>query len=488
MISLLIGLLVGLAIGFGVAWLAHRRSERDLEAARERELELKGRACELECELRDEADRRAVAETIAQSAARLETELGVQRAGAIELHERLASLTTELENERRASSEKLAVVERAREELGQAFRAASAEALKNNSEAFLAHAEEKLARYQEAAKGELEKREQAIDLVLKPVRESLEKVGTQVQELEKARSGAYAGLTEQVKALMGTQEQLRAETATLVKALRQPHARGQWGELQLKRAVELAGMVEHCDFEVQVVTTSADGSVRPDMVVRMPGSRHIVVDAKVPLAAYLDAMEATDDAERKRHLEGHARHLRTHIEKLGKKRYFEHFESSPEFVVVFVPSEALFQAALEQDPSLIEFGVAQGVIPATPTTLIALLRTAHLGWREESLAENAKHVSDLGAELYKRLTDMTGYFSKVGSSLDKAVEFYNKAVGSYDARVLVAARRFSELGAAPLDADIDAPELVDKQTRAFRAPELEPKSEPQQRLGFSRSA
>jgi DNA recombination protein RmuC len=249
-------------------------------------------------------------------------------------------------------------------------------------------------------------------------------------------------------------------------------------------------MVEHCDFEVQVVTPSPDGAVRPDLIVRLPGSRRIVVDAKVPLDAYLNAMEATDETERTRHLEGHARQLRTHIEKLGKKRYWEHIDASPEFVVVFVPSEGLFQAALEQDPSLIEFGVTQGVIPATPTTLIALLRTAHLGWREEALAENAKHVSALGVELYKRLTDMTGYFSKVGSSLDKAVDFYNKAVGSYDARVLVAARRFSELGTVPPDADIDAPELVDKQSREFRAPELELELEEpeQQRLGFPRSA
>jgi DNA recombination protein RmuC len=487
MLGLLLGLALGLGFGLAIAWLLLRRGERELGAARERELELKHRACELECELRDEADRRAVAETVAQAIPRLEAELAEKRDTVGELRERAAALTTELENERRSGTEKLAVVERARVELDQAFRAASAEALKNNSEAFLAHAEEKLARYQEAARGELEKREQAIDLVLKPVRESLEKVGAQVQELEKARTGAYAGLSEQVKALIGTQEQLRFETASLVKALRQPHARGQWGELQLKRAVELAGMVEHCDFEVQVVTPAADGSIRPDLVVRLPGSRRIVVDAKVPLAAYLDAMEASDEAERKRHLEGHARHLRSHIEKLAKKRYFEHIDASPEFVVVFVPSEALFQAALEQDPSLIEFGVLQGVIPATPTTLIALLRTAHLGWREEALAENAKHVSQLGVELYKRLCDMTGYFSKVGSSLDKAVEFYNKAVGSFDARVLVAARRFGELGTVPPDADIDTPELVDKQTRAFRTPDVEVE-QPQQRLGFPRSA
>ncbi|HEX6763943.1 MAG TPA: DNA recombination protein RmuC, partial [Polyangiaceae bacterium] len=318
-----------------------------------------------------------------------------------------------------------------------------------------------------------------------PVKETLEKVGTQVQELEKARTGAYAGLTEQVKSLMGAQEQLRNETATLVKALRQPHARGQWGELQLKRVVELAGMVEHCDFDSQATTPTPDGAVRPDMIVRLPGSKRIVVDSKVPLAAYLDAMETTDDAERKRHLENHARQLRTHLEKLGKKRYWEHVEASPEFVVVFIPNEALFRAALEQDPSLIEFGVDQGVIPATPTTLIALLRTVHYGWRQEALAENAKHVSDLGAELYKRLADMTGHFSKVGASLGKAVESYNKAIGSFEARVLVTARKFGEQGAVAPDVDIDSPDPVETLVRSLQAPEHEPS---QQRLGFPRSA
>jgi DNA recombination protein RmuC len=220
------------------------------------------------------------------------------------------------------------------------------------------------------------------------------------------------------------------------------------------------------------------------MIVRLPGSKHIVVDAKVPLAAYLDAMEASDDAERKRHLEGHARQLRTHIEKLGRKRYWEHVEASPDFVVVFIPNEAIFRAAFEEDPSLIDFGVDQGVVAASPMTLIPLLRTIHYCWRQEALAENAKHVSDLGAELYKRLSDLTGHFSKVGTNLGKAVESYNKAVGSFEARVLVTARKFAEHGAIAPDADIDAPEHVEALVRTPDAPELEP----QQRLGFPRSA
>jgi DNA recombination protein RmuC len=477
-------LLIGLALGLLLAWLVARRGERDLSAAREREQKLEERARGLDLALRAEADRRAVAETRAESMAPLASELDEKRGAVTELRERLAALTTELENERKTSAEKLAVVERAREELGQAFRAASAEALKNNSAAFLAHAEEKLAKFQEAARGDLEKRQQAIDLVMKPVRDTLEKVGTQVQEIEKARTGAYAGLTEQVKSLQGSQEQLRAETASLVKALRQPHARGQWGELQLRRVVELAGMVEHCDFEPQVVTPSPDGALRPDMIVRLPGSKHIVVDSKVPLAAYLDAMEAPDDAERKRHLEGHARQLRTHIEKLGRKRYWEHVEASPDFVVVFIPNEAIFRAAFEQDPSLIEFGVDQGVVAASPMTLIPLLRTIHYCWRQEALAENAKQVSELGVTLYKRLADMTAHFSKVGTNLGKAVESYNKAIGSFEARVLVTARKFSEQGAVAPDIDIDAPEPLETLVRGIEAPELEP----QQRLGFPRSA
>jgi len=454
MLTLLVGMSLGLALGLGLSWLVARRGERDLRAAQAREIELKA-------------------------------ELDQKRDGVTELRERVATLVTELENERRASIEKLRIVEGAREELAQAFRAASAEALKNNSEAFLAHAEEKLARYQEAAKGDLEKRHQAIDLVLKPVRETLEKVGTQVQEIEKARTGAYAGLSEQVKSLMGSQEQLRNETATLVKALRQPHARGQWGELQLKRVVELAGMVEHCDFEPQATTHTPDGALRPDMIVRLPGSKRIVVDSKVPLDAYLRAVEAPDESERQRHLENHARQVRTHIEKLAKKRYWEHVEASPEFVLAFIPNEALFRAAFEEDPSLIEFGADQRVFAVSPMTLIPLLRTIHYCWRQEALAENAKHVSDLGAELFKRLTDMTAHFSRVGTSLGKAVESYNKAIGSYEARVLVTARRFSEQGAVPLDADIDSPELVETLVRSPQAPELEASNE---QLRLPRSA
>ena len=477
-------LLLGLALGLLLAWLVARRGERDLRLAREREARLEEQVAGLGLTLRDEADRRAVAETRAEGLSPLAAELDQKRDAVSELRAEVAALATELENERRASAEKLDVVERAREELAQAFRAASAEALKNNSEAFLAHAEEKLAKFQEAARGDLEKRQLAIDLVMKPVRDTLEKVGTQVQEIEKERTGAYAGLTEQVKSLLGSQEQLRSETASLVKALRQPHARGQWGEVQLRRVVELAGMVEHCDFDPQVVTQSPDGALRPDMIVRLPGSKHIVVDAKVPLAAYLDAMEASDDAERKRHLEGHARQLRTHIEKLGRKRYWEHVEASPDFVVVFIPNEAIFRAAFEEDPSLLEFGVDQGVVAASPMTLIPLLRTIHYCWRQEALAENAKHVSDLGAELYKRLSDMTGHFSKVGANLGKAVESYNKAVGSFEARVLVTARKFAEHGAIAQDADIDAPEHVEALVRTPDVPELEP----QQRLGFPRSA
>jgi DNA recombination protein RmuC len=479
---------LGLALGLAFAWHVALRAERDSRSAATREAELERRLDSEGAARRLEADRRAVAETKAASLAALERDLEEKRAAETELRERLAALSTELEAERRTSVEKLAVVERAREELGQAFRAASAEALKNNSEAFLAHAEEKLAKYQEAAKGDLEKRQLAIDLVMKPVKETLDKVGTQVEALEKARAGAYAGLSEQVRSLAGTQEKLHAETATLVKALRQPMARGQWGELQLKRVVELAGMVEHCDFEPQATTPSPDGALRPDMIVRLPGSKRIVVDSKVPLAAYLDAMEAVDDAERLRHLEAHARQLRTHLEKLGKKRYWEYVGESPEFVIAFIPNEALFRAAIEHDPSLIEFGVDQGVIPATPTTLIALLRTVHYGFRQEAMADNAKRVSELGLELYKRLSDMTTHFSKVGVGLGKAVEAYNKAIGSYEARVLVTARKFGEQGALPADADIDAPDPVETLVRGLEAPEREKQLPVQERLGFPRSA
>ncbi len=381
-----------------------------------------------------------------------------------------AELKQALAAEQKQAQEKLALLEDAKRQLADAFKALAADALKSSNTSFLELAKTQLEKFQESARGDLEKRQLAIDELVKPVKESLSKVDTKLQELEKGRVEAYSGLVEQVRSLSETQKELRGETANLVKALRRPQARGRWGEIQLRRVVEMAGMVAQCDFVEQQSVDGDTGRLRPDLIVRLPGNKNIVVDSKAPLEAYLEAIEAPDDETRAAKMKDHARQVRTHIAALGQKAYFEKLECTPEFVVLFLPGEVFFSAALENDPSLIELGVSQNVIIATPTTLIALLRAVAYGWRQEQLAENAKAISQLGQELYKRLAGLGNHLQKLGNSLNAAVAAYNNAAGTLESRVLVSARRFKELGAAT--GEIEELKQIETAPRLLQSPEL----------------
>ncbi|HUY21496.1 MAG TPA: DNA recombination protein RmuC [Acidimicrobiales bacterium] len=417
----------------------------------------------------------AVALVVASSraAARASAERVAHAAALAASRAEVSALQAALEHERQASRERQAATEEVRRQLVGEFAELSRRALQQNNTQFLELADSRLARAHQSARGDLDQRTQAIEELLRPLHDQLGRYEEGLRRLELDRQGAYSSLSEQVKQLTQSQEKLQVETRNLVTALRSPATRGRWGELQLRRVVEMAGMLEHCDFEEQVTTEGSDGRVRPDMVVHLPGAKQVVVDAKVPLQGFLDANDAVDDDARLVHLQAHARHLRAHVDALAKKAYWQQFDDSPGFVVAFVPGDPLLAAALEHDPTLLEHAVASHVLLATPTTLIALLRTVAYGWQQEALAENAREVQLMARELYKRLATFGEHMARTGRSLSGAVESYNKAVGSLERNVFPQARRFHELGVVG-GADKEMPELVhvDAVARDLHAPEL----------------
>lgn len=390
-----------------------------------------------------------------------EAALKEQAEYALRLSNELSGLRVRLEAEQKTSLEKHTLLEESKLQLMDAFKALSSEALKANNQSFLEVARATLATTQEAARGDLAKRQEAIEHLLRPMQETLLQFDQKVQSLEKTRVSAYSCVTEQIKALSQTQMRLERETSNLVRALRAPQVRGRWGELQLKRTVEVAGMVDYVDFCEQAHVATEDGRLRPDMLIRLPNGRTLVMDAKVPLTEYLASLEADSPEQQKEHLKQHARQVRDHLTKLGAKRYWSQFEESPEFVVLFLAGEVFFSAALEQDSGLIEYGVEQKVIIATPTTLIALLKAVAYGWKQEAMAKEARTVCDLGKTLYERLSVFTGHFNDLRKHLEKSVGSYNKMVQSVESRLLPAARKLKDM-AVCTDRELEATESIDK--------------------------
>jgi DNA recombination protein RmuC len=389
---------------------------------------------------------------------------GVLLAGALgwfishlRAQKRLTELATTLEFERRAAQEKLTGLE-------QTFVALSNRALQENNAAFLQLAQETLKQFHVQAKGDLELKEKAVENLIKPVREALEKTEQQIRLMEHERKEAYGSLSKHLETMVQTQQLLQGETRNLVQALRRPEVRGQWGEMTLKRLAELAGMVEHCDFYEQENTSTDEGRMRPDMIVRMPDGREIVVDVKTPLDAYLSAVEATDDESRRKHLEHHARKVRERVRELSSKAYWTQFKNAPDFVILFIPGDQFLGAALDMDRTLLEDALKQKVILTTPTSFVALLRAVAYGWRQESLAANAEHIRDVGEDLYNRLATFSEHLMKLGRSLNGAVADYNKTVGSFESKLLPGARKFSEMGVGG-DKSLEEPERIEKSVR-----------------------
>ena len=390
------------------------------------------------------------------------------------LRERNTQLTTALELQEKNATEKIATLEHAhqqaqqqiREQLSDTFSTLSQQALKHNSDEFLKLAQENLKQFQSQAQSDLSQKEKAIEHLIKPIQEALQKTEQQIQGMEKERREAYGALHTHLESMARAQASLSSETRNLVNALRRPEVRGQWGEMTLKRLAELAGMVEHCDFYEQETVRTEDGQQRPDMIIRMPDGREIVVDVKTPLDAYLNAIEKEDDESRDQELVRHARNVRNRVNELAAKAYWAQFKNAPDFVVLFIPGDQFLGAALDKDPALLEDALRQQVILATPTSFVALLRAVGYGWRQEQLAENADKIKQVGEELYKRLGTFAGHLQKLGRSLETSTKHYNSAVGSFDSRILPSAQKFTEMGISAAK-KLDSSDQIETGVRAI---------------------
>ena len=447
--SLLIPVLIaGLVIGLVVGWLlASSRAQARTAAAEASAAGLREQVVKLEREL-----------------ASLRSELAGAQTGRTKAE-------TELKSEREKLAEEKAVLEEAREKLSETFKALASEVMQDQSGAFLSLARQTFDRLRAEAEGDLGKRQEAIKGLVEPLGDALRKIETDIRDLEEKRQKAYGELEQQLRTLTSSSQELQRQAGNLATALKgMPQVRGRWGELALRRTVELAGMVEHVDFVEQQSAEGEEGRLRPDMIIQLPAGRTVVVDAKVSLVSFLEAAEAQTDELRNQALARHAQSVREHITKLSSKRYWEQFQPAPDFVVFFLPGEAFFSAAVQEDPGLMEEGFEKRVILASPTTLIALLRAIAYGWRQEQIAKSAQQVSELGRQLYERLRKLTEHFANIGSALESALEAYNSAVGSMETRVLPAARKFRELGAGSGD-DIPQLEPVDQVPRRLNIPE-----------------